>query len=146
MQHASPATTELPSFQQAIATNGWAVTAPMFDAATIAGLRDDIAPLVQAGRGGARNLLDEPRVAALAAAPPLRQLAVAILGTGCFAVRALFFDKTPDANWKVIWHQDLTIAARVRPPTRRMVESFTSSMRPNPWRRRSSGIVRLHKL
>ncbi len=114
MQHASPATTELPSFQQAIATNGWAVTAPMFDAATIAGLRDDIAPLVQAGRGGARNLLDEPRVAALAAAPPLRQLAVAILGTGCFAVRALFFDKTPDANWKVIWHQDLTIAARER--------------------------------
>jgi len=64
MQHASPATTELPSFQQAIATNGWAVTAPMFDAATIAELRDDIAPLVQAGRGGARNLLDEPRIAA----------------------------------------------------------------------------------
>jgi ectoine hydroxylase-related dioxygenase (phytanoyl-CoA dioxygenase family) len=31
-------------------------------------------------------------------------------------VRALFFDKTPKANWRVSWHQDLTI------PTRRRVE------------------------
>jgi ectoine hydroxylase-related dioxygenase (phytanoyl-CoA dioxygenase family) len=26
----------------------------------------------------------------------------------------LLFDKTPDANWKVAWHQDLTIAVRER--------------------------------
>jgi ectoine hydroxylase-related dioxygenase (phytanoyl-CoA dioxygenase family) len=25
---------------------------------------------------------------------------------------SIFFDKTPDANWKVAWHQDLTIAVR----------------------------------
>ena len=25
-------------------------------------------------------------------------------------MRALFFDKTPGANWPVLWHQDLTIA------------------------------------
>jgi hypothetical protein len=25
-------------------------------------------------------------------------------------VRAILFDKTPEANWKVAWHQDLTIA------------------------------------
>jgi ectoine hydroxylase-related dioxygenase (phytanoyl-CoA dioxygenase family) len=104
----------LPSFQQAIATTGWAVTAPLFDAAAIAELRAFIDPLAQAGRGGARNLLDEPRIAALALHPTLRQLAATVLGDACFAVRALFFDKTPDANWKVVWHQDLTITAQRR--------------------------------
>ncbi|PTY02018.1 phytanoyl-CoA dioxygenase [Verrucomicrobia bacterium LW23] len=29
-------------------------------------------------------------------------------------VRAILFDKTPDANWKVPWHQDLTIAVEKR--------------------------------
>lgn len=106
--------TELRSFEQAIATSGWAVTAPLFDAATIAELCAAMDPLVQAGRGGARNLLDEPRIAALAAHPTLRGLAAAVLGDSCFAVRALFFDKTPDANWKVIWHQDLTVTAQER--------------------------------
>jgi hypothetical protein len=30
----------------------------------------------------------------------------------CFPVRGILFDKTPEANWKVVWHQDLTIAVR----------------------------------
>ena len=114
MQHTSPAEKELLPFQQAVATRGWAVTTPMFDAGTIAELRASIAPLAQVGRGGARNLLDEPHIAGLAANPTLRKLAAAILGQSCFAVRALFFDKTPDANWKVVWHQDLTVATQRR--------------------------------
>jgi len=105
---------ELLPFQQAIATSGWAVTEPVVDAPAIAALRDCAAALTESGRAGARNLLDEPRVSALAASPTLRRFATAILGDGCFAVRALFFDKTPDANWKVVWHQDLTIATRQR--------------------------------
>lgn len=31
-----------------------------------------------------------------------------------FPVRALFFDKTPGANWSVAWHQDLSIAVAER--------------------------------
>ena len=30
------------------------------------------------------------------------------------AVRGILFDKTPDANWLVPWHQDLSIAVRER--------------------------------
>ena len=41
-----------------------------------------------------------------------RALVEPILGENCFPVRALILDKTPDANWKVVWHQDLTIAVR----------------------------------
>jgi hypothetical protein len=80
----------------------------VIDAPTVADLRECVALLAQSGRGGARNLLDEPLVATLAASQALRQFATAILGDSCFAVRALFFDKTPEANWKVVWHQDLT--------------------------------------
>lgn len=106
MQRTSRETMDLPVFQQSVAALGWAVTDPVVDTPTIAELRDCVALLARTGRGGARNLLDHPRIAALAAAPTLRQFAVAVLGDPCFAVRALFFDKTPDANWKVVWHQD----------------------------------------
>jgi ectoine hydroxylase-related dioxygenase (phytanoyl-CoA dioxygenase family) len=102
------------SFQQSISTAGWAVTQPVVDPTAIAELRVRVAALSHAGRGGARNLLDDEHIAALAATPRLRHFACAILGESCFAVRALFFDKTPDANWKVVWHQDLTIATRRR--------------------------------
>src|SRR4029078_10573667 len=105
---------ELLAFQQAVALRGWAVTDTVVESATIAELRDCVAPLVQPGRGGVRNLLDEPRIASLATSPTLRRFAGGVLGDACFAVRALFFDKTADANWKVVWHQDLTVAARER--------------------------------
>lgn len=36
------------------------------------------------------------------------------LGPGAFPVRGMLFDKTPVANWKVGWHQDLTIAVQHR--------------------------------
>ena len=37
-----------------------------------------------------------------------------VLGPACFAVRGIFFNKTRSSNWKVVWHQDLTIAVRER--------------------------------
>ncbi len=67
------------------------------------------------GRGGARRLFQEaPEIRSLACDPAVRSVAVAALGAACFPVRALLFDKTPAANWKVTWHQDLTIAVRAR--------------------------------
>jgi hypothetical protein len=37
-----------------------------------------------------------------------------VLGAKAKPVRALLFDKTPRANWKLGWHQDRTIAVRRR--------------------------------
>ena len=53
-----------------------------------------------------------PAVRKLAEAPTIRELVDPILGKGAFAVRGILFDKTPAANWKVPWHQDLTIAVQ----------------------------------
>jgi ectoine hydroxylase-related dioxygenase (phytanoyl-CoA dioxygenase family) len=61
-----------------------------------------------------RNLLDIPLVRELAVSEPVKQLATACLGKKCFAVRGILFNKTPDSNWKVAWHQDRTIAVRER--------------------------------
>lgn len=61
-----------------------------------------------------RNLLDVSIVRELAVSEPIKQLVTACLGKDCFAVRGILFNKTPDSNWKVAWHQDRTIAVRER--------------------------------
>jgi ectoine hydroxylase-related dioxygenase (phytanoyl-CoA dioxygenase family) len=72
-------------------------------------------------RGGVfavRNLLDvSPEVRELAASVLIRRLVEPILGADFFPVRGILFDKIPDANWKVPWHQDVTIAVREKVET-----------------------------
>ena len=65
-----------------------------------------------------RNLLEAvAEVRALAESPLVRALVERVLGPGAFPVRGILFDKTPDANWKVAWHQDLAIAVREKRDT-----------------------------
>jgi ectoine hydroxylase-related dioxygenase (phytanoyl-CoA dioxygenase family) len=45
-------------------------------------------------------------------APSTLALARAAIGHGARPVRALLFDKRVDANWRVTWHQDVSIAVR----------------------------------
>ena len=64
---------------------------------------------------GGRDLLWRIEdVRQLAQSRELTGITETILGPGSFAVRGLFFDKTPTANWNLPWHQDLTIAVRAR--------------------------------
>lgn len=69
-------------------------------------------------RGGIfalRNLLDaSPEVRELAASQEIRNLVEPMLGPDAFPVRGILFDKIPEANWKVPWHQDVTIAVQKR--------------------------------
>ena len=71
-------------------------------------------PTSSGANGGLRNLLDMPWIVALAASSAVRGLIEPVLGHDAFPVRAILFDKTPVANWKVSWHQDLTIAVKER--------------------------------
>ncbi len=67
----------------------------------------------QISGAGARNLFRTfPEISSLAASPAIRSFADGVLGPKCFAVRAILFDKSPEANWKVTWHQDLAIAVQ----------------------------------
>ncbi len=53
-----------------------------------------------------------PFVREFANSDAVRKLVEPIIGEKAQVVRAIFFDKTPEANWKVPFHQDLTIAVK----------------------------------
>ena len=64
-------------------------------------------------RPGLRNLLSlSPRCREISQSRSLRSLIEPILGPSAKAVRGIYFDKQREANWKVAWHQDLTITVK----------------------------------
>lgn len=78
-------------------------------------IEDLIARLdVEGGRGGSRVADQDPTVRSLAWSGTAMAFARSALGERARPVRILFFDKKPDANWSVPYHQDLTIAVRER--------------------------------
>ena len=66
---------------------------------------------------GARNILEVKEITALATSSEVLSIIKTLIGTNCQAVRGIFFDKTPGANWPVAWHQDLTLAVAERRET-----------------------------
>lgn len=90
--------------------NGFAVIPSCLDEPTVIRLRDHLGD----GKHAQRNLLSVPAVRELAASWTVREIIGAVLGPRCFAVRGILFNKTKQSNWKVAWHQDLTIAVLER--------------------------------
>jgi ectoine hydroxylase-related dioxygenase (phytanoyl-CoA dioxygenase family) len=90
--------------------DGFAVVSACLDEATVARLCKQFDDT----RYPQRNLLSVPSIQELATSRPVREILETVLGPKCFAVRGIFFNKTRTSNWKVVWHQDLTIAVRER--------------------------------
>ena len=95
---------------QRIEEDGFAVVLYCLDESTV----EVLGSLLTENCYAMRNLLALPIVRELATSAPVRVLAEAVLGKSCFAVKATFFNKTQKSNWKVVWHQDLTIMVRER--------------------------------
>lgn len=71
----------------------------------------DLEPL----RGGIRRIEQRlPEVAALANSSRLMELMRPHLSGQPALVRAIYFDKSPENNWFVTWHQDRTVAVSDR--------------------------------
>lgn len=68
-----------------------------------------------ASAAGTRNLLEQPWCVALVAPIRARLCALGVLPADAVAVQCTLFRKTPECNWKVPYHQDVSIpvAARV---------------------------------
>jgi hypothetical protein len=108
---------------EAVERDGFAVVPDAIgpeDIDALAEAIDRLGPVAGAPERGGRTyalrdlLRRVPEVRRLAGSEALRRVVEPILGPGAFAVRGLLFDKTPEANWLVPWHQDLTIAVRRR--------------------------------
>jgi ectoine hydroxylase-related dioxygenase (phytanoyl-CoA dioxygenase family) len=108
------------------AEHGYFIAEDVLSQGDVERLRKAIADLPQnenvrkrQGVYGVRHLLEVcPEVRQAASDPRVRAFATAILGEGAFAVRAVFFDKVPGANWSLFWHQDniITVADRIDVP------------------------------
>lgn len=70
-------------------------------------------------RAGLRSFGDAGVLRAMIGGGALGRLAGELMGKPARPVRVVLFDKTPDANWGVPWHQDRTIAVvgRTNDPT-----------------------------
>ena len=90
-----------------LAQAGWLRVASGLPRATLEALPVDAA--LAAGDAGSRNLLTEVWCSELVA--PLRNglQALGLLPNNAVAVQCTLFRKTPDCNWKVPYHQDLSI-------------------------------------
>lgn len=98
------------NFAQRVESDGFAVVPDCLSNETLEILSSHLSKPTHA----IRNLLALPIVRELATSVTVRTLAEAVLGKSCVAVKGTFFNKTQEANWKVIWHQDLTIMVRQR--------------------------------
>jgi ectoine hydroxylase-related dioxygenase (phytanoyl-CoA dioxygenase family) len=65
-------------------------------------------------RAGVRHAMRLPGVAAVAQDSRLMEIAKKVLGEEAFPFRATLFDKSPTANWLVVWHQDTALPLRDR--------------------------------
>jgi ectoine hydroxylase-related dioxygenase (phytanoyl-CoA dioxygenase family) len=113
----------LNTYRETIRTIGFAIIPGVLDSAQVVSVIEQLKEIPrsestkQRGQSyfGIRNLLSiVPSLRSLASSPSIRSLVDPIVGPQAQIVRGTFFDKTPDANWKVPWHQDLTIAVRQR--------------------------------
>lgn len=64
---------------------------------------------------GVRQLLDSlPELRSIVDRAPFLEIAKTVIGLSARAVKGIYFDKTPTANWLVPWHQDVTITVKER--------------------------------
>ena len=63
-------------------------------------------------RAGVRHAMRSAKVTRIALDSRMLEVARAILGTGAMAFRGTLFEKLPDSNWLVAWHQDTALPLR----------------------------------
>lgn len=92
---------------------GYAIVPALFSDQEIDGLSNALATSNLArSRAGVRHAMRHSRVADLAGDSRLVELANAALDAPSVPYRATLFDKSPDANWLVVWHQDTALPRR----------------------------------
>src|SRR5262249_27190489 len=64
---------------------------------------------IKRSRAGVHHALSLATVARIAGDPRLMDIAVAALGGSAIPFHATLFEKSPSANWLVVWHQDTAL-------------------------------------
>jgi hypothetical protein len=89
---------------------GFAIEAKVFSAHECDTLLDSLAHAAgHRSRAGIRHLMSNPGVQRFALDRRLHSLAKRYLGGDAVPFRATLFDKTPQTNWLIPWHQDTAL-------------------------------------
>jgi hypothetical protein len=94
-----------------LASDGFTMVSKVLSEAEIRNLLAVLGPVSGAGN---RGLFSIHAIAELANSRKVTDLVRLHLPVETHPVRAIHFDKSPQSNWLVPWHQDLTIALRRR--------------------------------
>ena len=104
--------------QQAIATEGFALIPDVLPREDVARLMRELSRTdLPRSPAGIRHAMKIPFVLEVARQEPLLNIAKEVLGRGAVPFRATLFDKTPTANWLVVWHQDTALPLKHRRET-----------------------------
>lgn len=103
------------NWNKSIEESGYAVLPEVFSHRFIDSLlleTEKLAP--RRSRAGLRHALKFDPVARFAARSEMIELARNVLGAEAFPFRATLFDKSSEANWLVVWHQDTALPLQSR--------------------------------
>ncbi|HKT49360.1 MAG TPA: phytanoyl-CoA dioxygenase family protein [Candidatus Angelobacter sp.] len=102
--------TDQQDWQEAIEEQGFAIVPSVLSTRELIPILVSLADLEPPrGRAGIRHVLNHPTVKVVAQNPRLLEMAQAVLGDAAFPFRATLFDKTPETNWLISWHQDTAL-------------------------------------
>jgi ectoine hydroxylase-related dioxygenase (phytanoyl-CoA dioxygenase family) len=116
---------DTPTIVQRLESDGFAIVPDAVPIDVVDHLIDEINRLaaiddesLRRRRGSAfaiRNLIQiVPAIRSLTMHPAIRGLIQSVMSANALVTRAILFDKNPDANWAVPWHQDTTLAVAKR--------------------------------
>jgi hypothetical protein len=97
--------------------NGYCIIAPFLNQCQVTELLAMLQPLESASAGIRDVLRKTPALKEFVQSDAVRVLIHDLLGIPARMVRGIYFDKNRDTNWKVLWHQDRTIAVREKSET-----------------------------
>lgn len=101
-----------------VETEGLAILSDFLTRREVADLlRETGASPLPRGRAGIRHALRHPAFAELARDPRLLAVAREALGSTAVPFHATLFDKSPEANWLVVWHQDTALPLKEKRET-----------------------------
>lgn len=101
------------NWKQELQQSGFAILPGVFDSAGLDLLAMNIGS-IHRSRAGVRHLMRERAIAAFANQDYLLRIAREALGDDALPFRATFFDKSPQSNWLVVWHQDTALPLQTR--------------------------------
>jgi ectoine hydroxylase-related dioxygenase (phytanoyl-CoA dioxygenase family) len=103
----------LPDLQNSVSfirKHGYGIIANLFCSAELFATSEELSSVeVKRSRAGARHVLSLPSISKIAHRNELLAIARGVLGSNALPFRATYFDKSPNSNWLVAWHQDTAL-------------------------------------